>query len=45
VFAWLDSAYAGHDPFLAQSIYGSLWDPVRGDPRFVRLRMRMGLAP
>ena len=44
-FAWLDSAYAAHDPFLLTTIVSPLWDPVRSDPRFARLRARLGLPP
>jgi TolB-like protein/Tfp pilus assembly protein PilF len=44
-FAWLDSAYAAHDPFLLTGISSPLWDPVRSDPRFARLRARLGLPP
>jgi TolB-like protein/Flp pilus assembly protein TadD len=44
-FAWLDSAYAERDPFLLSGISGPLWDPVRSDQRFARLRARLGLPP
>jgi TolB-like protein/tetratricopeptide (TPR) repeat protein len=45
MFAWLDSAYAARDPFLITSINLPVWDQVRVDPRFTRLRARMGLPP
>jgi tetratricopeptide (TPR) repeat protein len=44
-FAWLDSAYAARDPVLRVVLYDPRWDPVRADPRFARLRARMGLPP
>ena len=37
-FAGLDSAYAARDPLLTMNSYDRSWDPVRSDPRFVRLR-------
>jgi serine/threonine-protein kinase len=43
VFAWLDSAVAQRDPTLSNFITDPLWDAVRGDPRFARLRSRMKL--
>jgi tetratricopeptide (TPR) repeat protein len=45
MFAWLDSAYTARDPTLVASISRPLWDSVRADPRFARLRARMGLPP
>jgi hypothetical protein len=44
-FAWLDSAYVARDPSIPIVLYGPLWAPVRADPRFGRLRARMGLPP
>jgi hypothetical protein len=44
-FAWLDSAYTARDPLMTLTLDEPIWDPVRGDPRFVRLRARMGLSP
>jgi serine/threonine-protein kinase len=44
-FAWLDSAYAARDPLVTLGLSEPIWDPVRTDPRFARLRARMGLAP
>ena len=44
--AWLDSAYAARDPSLITSLFQTpLWDPLKADPRFARLRQRMGLPP
>jgi hypothetical protein len=44
-FAWLDSAYTARDPLVTLALSDPIWDPVRGDPRFPRLRARMGLPP
>jgi eukaryotic-like serine/threonine-protein kinase len=44
-FAWLDSAYTARDPLVTLALSDPIWDPVRGDPRFARLRVRMGLRP
>ena len=44
-FEWLERAYAARDPTLTQNLFDPLWDPLRADPRFVRLRQRMGLPP
>jgi len=44
-FALLDSAYALRDPFLPFNAWDAIWDSLRADPRFVRLRARMGLPP
>jgi eukaryotic-like serine/threonine-protein kinase len=44
-FAWLDSAYTARDPLVTLALSDPIWDPVRGDPRFARLRARMGLPP
>jgi serine/threonine protein kinase/tetratricopeptide (TPR) repeat protein len=44
-FAWLDSAYTARDPSVTLGLSEPIWDPVRGDPRFARLRARMGLGP
>jgi len=44
-FAWLDSAYTARDPWVTLALDEPIWDPVRGDPRFARLRARMGLPP
>jgi tetratricopeptide (TPR) repeat protein len=44
-FAWLDSAYSARDPNLLVGISGDLWKPIQPDPRFARLRARLGLPP
>jgi TolB-like protein/Tfp pilus assembly protein PilF len=44
-FKWLDSAYAVNDPNLSEQISSPLMDPLRPDPRYGRLRERMGLPP
>jgi serine/threonine protein kinase/tetratricopeptide (TPR) repeat protein len=44
-FAWLDSAYTARDPLVTLALSDPIWDPVRRDPRFARLRTRMGLPP
>jgi serine/threonine-protein kinase len=44
-FDWLDSAYTARDPLVTLALDEPIWDPVRGDPRFARLRARMGLSP
>jgi tetratricopeptide (TPR) repeat protein len=42
--AWLDRAVAERDPYLtAEGGNNPLWAPLRADPRFGRLRARMGL--
>jgi hypothetical protein len=33
------------DPFLTHNLFEPLWDPLRADPRLVRLRARLGLPP
>jgi hypothetical protein len=42
-FAWLDSAFTAHDRFLLAALASPLWNPLRSDPRFARLRERLGL--
>jgi TolB-like protein/Tfp pilus assembly protein PilF len=42
--AWLDSAVAEHDPNL-DYLWAPIWAPLHADPRFARLRVRMGLRP
>jgi hypothetical protein len=42
--AWLDSAVAEHDPNL-DYLWAPIWSPLHADPRFTRLRVRMGLRP
>jgi TolB-like protein/Flp pilus assembly protein TadD len=44
-FAWLDSAYTARDPLVTLALSDPIWDALRGDPRFARLRARMGLPP
>jgi hypothetical protein len=44
-FAWLDSAYTSRDPLVTLALDEPIWDPIRGDARFARLRGRMGLPP
>jgi hypothetical protein len=44
-FAWLDSAYTARDPLMTLALDEPIWDPIRGVPRFARLRARMGLQP
>jgi hypothetical protein len=41
--AWLDSAVVARDPNLTTGLPDPRWDPLRADPRFARLRARMGL--
>jgi eukaryotic-like serine/threonine-protein kinase len=43
-FAMLDKAYAEHDPELTYlKIPGRRWEPLRKDPRYRKLLVRMGL--
>jgi TolB-like protein/Tfp pilus assembly protein PilF len=45
-FRWLDRAIQGHDARLAETVlFAPLLDPLRADPRFSRVRVRMGLPP
>jgi TolB-like protein/DNA-binding winged helix-turn-helix (wHTH) protein len=44
-FAWLDKAYAEHDPELTYLKVGWRFDPLRRDPRFEKMLIRMGLPP
>jgi TolB-like protein/Flp pilus assembly protein TadD len=44
-FAWLEKAYQEHDPELTYiNVPGRRFEPLRHDPRFRRLLVRMGLA-
>lgn len=42
-FAWLNKAYEGRNHWLVWLNRDPRWDRVRGDPRFVDLKSRMGL--
>ena len=39
-YAWLEKAYKARD---MSSLADPQWDPIRSDPRFTDLRVRMGL--
>jgi len=44
-FAWLEKAYQEHDPELTYiNVPGRRFEPLRRDPRFKKLLVRMGLA-
>jgi TolB-like protein/Tfp pilus assembly protein PilF len=44
-FAWLEKAYQEHDPELTYiNVPGRRFEPLRHDPRFKKLLIRMGLA-
>jgi TolB-like protein/DNA-binding winged helix-turn-helix (wHTH) protein/Tfp pilus assembly protein PilF len=44
-FAWLEKAYQEHDPELTYiNVPGRRFEPLRHDPRFRKLLVRMGLA-
>ena len=44
-FAWLEKAYQEHDPELTYiNVPGRRFEPLRHDPRFKKLLVRMGLA-
>ena len=43
-FAWLDKAYKERDPELTYLKVGRRFEPLRNDPRFQKLLLRMGLA-
>lgn len=42
--AWLDQAYAEHDPYLTLLNADPIYDPLRNDPRFTNLLQRIGLT-
>ena len=44
-FAWLEKAYAERSEFLVFINVAPNFDDVRGDPRFIELLKRVGLAP
>jgi len=43
--SFTSSVYTARDPLVTLALDEPIWDPVRGDPRFARLRARMGLSP
>ena len=43
-FEWLDKAYDEGYGFLTYLIVGPIFDPVRSDPRFMKLARRVGLT-
>jgi len=43
-FAWLEKAFASHDPKLWMLKAEPYWDPLRDDPRYLDLLQRMNLA-
>ncbi len=44
-FVWLEKAYAEHSTALTTLKVNPMYDPLRGDPRFLNLMRRVGLAP
>ena len=42
-FSWLEKAYNEHDAYLTRLKVDDAMDPLRSDPRFAKLRARMGL--
>ena len=44
-FAVMDEAYSEHSTALPSLRVNSLYDPIRDDPRFDRLMLRIGLRP
>ncbi len=44
-FVWLENAYAAHSTALTTLKVNPMYDPLRGDPRFLDLMRRVGLAP
>jgi TolB-like protein/DNA-binding winged helix-turn-helix (wHTH) protein/Flp pilus assembly protein TadD len=43
-FLWLEKAYTERSSFMTSLKYWSVFDPLRGDPRFADLLRRVGLA-
>jgi TolB-like protein/DNA-binding winged helix-turn-helix (wHTH) protein/Flp pilus assembly protein TadD len=43
-FAWLEQAYADHDPYLTLLNADPVYDSLRTDPRFTALVQKIGLA-
>jgi pentatricopeptide repeat protein len=43
-FAWLDQAYAEHDPYLTLLNVDPIYDNLRADPRFTTLLGKIGLG-
>jgi tetratricopeptide (TPR) repeat protein len=41
----LETAVEHHDVFKEPALGNSLWDPLRGDPRFARILVKAGLGP
>jgi hypothetical protein len=44
-FALFEQAYAEHSTALARLRVNPIYDPMRDDPRFDRLLLRIGLRP
>ena len=42
---WLERAYSAHDTYLVRLKVDDAMDPLRSDPRFEKLLLRMGLSP
>jgi Flp pilus assembly protein TadD len=42
-FQWLEKAYAERSSFMTSLKYWLVFDPLRGDPRFIDLLRRVGL--
>jgi TolB-like protein/DNA-binding winged helix-turn-helix (wHTH) protein/Tfp pilus assembly protein PilF len=42
-FRWLEKAYTERSSFMTSLMYWSVFDPMRGDPRFADLLRRVGL--
>jgi alpha-amylase/alpha-mannosidase (GH57 family) len=45
LLAWLEKAHDEHSQALTYLKIDPVYDPLRGDPRFVRLLRRVGLDP
>ncbi|MGH7460442.1 MAG: hypothetical protein ACREMA_05365 [Longimicrobiales bacterium] len=43
-FEWLDRARKVNDPWFTENGFDLMFDPLRADPRWIRLRKRMGLG-